>query len=242
VRRIGEQSLTGVTRRLQALRRLAQHFVHLGHLVAFPIRLEPLLELASANGLEVAPKRRQSRAQTTAGGEDTLTGSMHRAAQPVRDRGHDDAAAPAEVLSKVLLCRLPPLEDEEGGAALKAVLDRALEREPDARFSTAMEMAQALEAAGVASTAEVASWVGGLASASLQARQGSLDALDRLAVVPPAGTLISPRRSRVPMVAGLVAAALVLASAPVFWPRQPVVQTVIAPPTVASRQSVRARR
>lgn len=143
-----------------------------------------------------------------------------------------DAPSEAEVLSKVLLCRVPPLEGDEGGAALQAVLDRALEREPDSRFATAMEMAQALEVAGVASTAEVASWVGGLASMSLQARQGSLDALDRLAVTPPVAPLISPRRSRGPMVAGVVVVGLVLASAAVFWPRQPVVQTVIAPPTV----------
>lgn len=134
-----------------------------------------------------------------------------------------DAPSEAEVLSKVLLCRVPPLEDEEGGAVLQAVLDRALEREPEARFSTAMEMAQALEAAGVASTAEVASWVASHASASLQSRQSSLEALDRV-VVAPVEQVVAPLRSRVPVVAGVVALGLVIAGAALFWPRQEIVE------------------
>lgn len=134
-----------------------------------------------------------------------------------------DAPSEAEVLSKVLLCRVPPLEAEEGGAVLQAVLDRAMEREPEARFSTAMEMAQALEAAGVASTAEVASWLMSHASASLQSRQSSLESLDRV-VAAPVEKVIAPARSRVPVVAGIVAIALVIAGAALFWPRQEVVE------------------
>ena len=143
-----------------------------------------------------------------------------------------DAPSEAEVLSKVLLCRVPPLEEEEGGAVLQAVLDRAMEREPEARFSTAMEMAQALEAAGVASTAEVAHWVESHASASLQSRQSALEALDRV-VVAPVEKVLAPSRSRVPVVAGLVAVAFVIAGAALFWPRQdaePAARAVLTTP------------
>ncbi|MDP3498712.1 MAG: serine/threonine-protein kinase [Myxococcales bacterium] len=146
-----------------------------------------------------------------------------------------DAPSEAEVLSKVLLCRVPSLEDEEGGAALQAVLDRSLEREPEARFSTAMEMAQALEAAGVASTAEVASWVTRHASTSLQSRQSALEALDRV-VVAPVEKLLAPPRSRVPVIAGVVAVALVTAGAALFWPRQELVE---APRAVLTTPSPR---
>lgn len=121
-----------------------------------------------------------------------------------------DAPSEAEVLSKVLLCRVPPLD--EGLAAWQPVLDRAFERDPDARFPTALAMAEALEAVGVASTAEVAAWVSSLAKDVLAQRGASLDALERMTpapalVVPPAVPLT---RARSTPRAALVAAGLVL--------------------------------
>ncbi|MDP1916779.1 MAG: serine/threonine-protein kinase [Myxococcales bacterium] len=153
-----------------------------------------------------------------------------------------DAPSEAEVLSKVLLCRVPPLEEEEGGATLQSVLDRALEREPEARFSKAMEMAQALEAAGVASTAEVASWVLSHATASLTSRQSSLEALD-LVVVAPAVKVVAPSRARVPVMAGVVAVALIIVGAALFWRRQEVVEApravLTTPPPAATPEAPR---
>jgi hypothetical protein len=91
---------------------------------------------------------------------------------------------------------------------------------------------QALEAAGVASTAEVAHWVESHASASLQSRQSALEALDRV-VVAPVEKVLAPSRSRVPVVAGLVAVAFVIAGAALFWPRQdaePAARAVLTTP------------
>ena len=95
----------------------------------------------------------------------------------------------------------------------KRVTERKSESEPRpacTRFSSA-------------STAEVASWVASLASASLQSRQSSLEALDRV-VVAPVVKVTAPPRSRVPVLAAVVALALVTAGAALFWPRPNVVE------------------
>jgi serine/threonine-protein kinase len=115
-----------------------------------------------------------------------------------------DAASEAEVLSKVLLCRVPPLDDEV--AAWQPIIDRALEREPTARFATALEMATAIEALGVANPTEVAAWVQGLVKDVLDSHTTSVDALQRLTAAPvvPAPSATPSRR------AWLVAPVLVL--------------------------------
>jgi serine/threonine-protein kinase len=118
----------------------------------------------------------------------------------------------AALLSQVLRCQVPKLSAKGVDApALQKVLERALEREPEARFATAAEFADALEACGVASQGEVAAWVNALVGEGLAARAKEVDALDSLEVEAAAP---SPKaRSRWPVVvaiasAGVVAAAL----------------------------------
>lgn len=104
-----------------------------------------------------------------------------------------DAPSEAEVLSKVLLCRVPSLEDAL--APWQPIVDRALQREPSERFSTALEMAVALEQTGVASTDEVAAWVGSLAREAIERRGQSLEAVQQwVAPVVTAPALAEPKR------------------------------------------------
>jgi len=86
----------------------------------------------------------------------------------------------ADLLSNVLLCKVPPLASEGvDHPALQAVLDRALCREPAERYRTAAEMADALERCAPATPTEVAAWVNDVAMESLGERTRCLDALDR---------------------------------------------------------------
>jgi serine/threonine-protein kinase len=93
-----------------------------------------------------------------------------------------DAESEAEVLSKVLLCQVPPLE------VAQSVLEKALAREPSQRFATAAEMADAIEALGVASPGEVAAWLRTSAGPALAEREAMLTARRRpslaLAAIP----------------------------------------------------------
>lgn len=109
-----------------------------------------------------------------------------------------DAPSEAEVLSKVLLCRVPALEGP--AERFQAVVDRALEREPEARFGTALEMAEAIEALGAASTAELSAWVKELASDVISLRERALDQLRPASA--PSTVVDAPTRSRkvVPLV------------------------------------------
>ncbi|MHB8878435.1 MAG: serine/threonine-protein kinase [Myxococcaceae bacterium] len=91
----------------------------------------------------------------------------------------------ADTLGKVLLCKVPTLESQGVAApALQAILDCALDREPERRHRTAGELADALEKAGPASASEVAAWVGELARENLSHRARLLEDLDRLASAP----------------------------------------------------------
>lgn len=104
-----------------------------------------------------------------------------------------DAPSEAEVLSKVLLCRVPSLDDAL--APWQPIVDRALQREPSERFSTALEMAVALEQTGVASTDEVAAWVGSLAREAIERRGQSLEAVQQwVAPVVTAPVAVEPKR------------------------------------------------
>lgn len=104
-----------------------------------------------------------------------------------------DAPSEAEVLSKVLLCRVPSLDDAL--APWQPIVDRALQREPSERFSTALEMAVALEQTGVASTDEVAAWVGSLAREAIERRGQSLEAVQQwVAPVVSAPVAVEPKR------------------------------------------------
>jgi serine/threonine-protein kinase len=130
----------------------------------------------------------------------------------------------ADLLSQVLLCKVPPLADAGVDAPdLQAVLDRALAREPQERFATAAEMADALEACGTASASEVAAWVADMAADTLAQRSVALEALDQLpapdALVRPVDVAPSPPRGRAPLVA-LVVVALVAAAATVAFVSQ----------------------
>ncbi len=113
-----------------------------------------------------------------------------------------DAPSEAEVLSKVLLCRVPALEGP--AERFQAVVDRALERDPEARFATALEMAEAVEGVGAASTAELAGWVKSLASDVIGLRERALDQLQQASVPVPVSP--APRNRSGPFIAlGLVA-------------------------------------
>lgn len=90
-------------------------------------------------------------------------------------------ASEADLLSKVLLCKVPPLDSLGFSEPLvQSVLDRALARDPERRFATAREMADALEECGIASAAEIAAWVGEHAGDVLATREQALEALEQL--------------------------------------------------------------
>jgi serine/threonine-protein kinase len=158
-----------------------------------------------------------------------------------------EGANEAALLSQVLKCRVPPLAS--GGVespALQAVLDRALQREPEERFATASEMADALEACGAASPSEVAAWVKELAGETLAARQVLVETIGSVVVdapvkVEPPKSLAPKEGSRVGIWVGL---ALALAAAGAWWVTRPgpvvtleipdsgvLVTTTVPPPT-----------
>lgn len=142
-----------------------------------------------------------------------------------------DAPSEAEVLSKVLLCRVPSLDDSL--APWQPIVDRALQREPSERFSTALEMAVALEQTGVASTDEVAAWVASLAREAIARRGQSLEAVQQW-VAPIVTTPVEPKR-RSALVFALPV--LLIAGGLVVWgstqPREPS-PVIVAPPAVVA--------
>lgn len=82
----------------------------------------------------------------------------------------------ADTIERVLSMPIPSRFPPEVPPALAAVVLRALERDPEARFATCEAMADALEAAGaIASHRDVAAWVEGLARPKLQARRRALE-------------------------------------------------------------------
>ncbi|MFZ5446679.1 MAG: serine/threonine-protein kinase [Myxococcota bacterium] len=108
-----------------------------------------------------------------------------------------DAPSEAALLSQVLLCRVPTLASLGVDApALQAVLDRALQRDPADRYPTAAAMADELEATGVASAAELASWVQSLAGEQLAERSRAIEALERVELTPAAPRVVAPSQSR----------------------------------------------
>lgn len=132
----------------------------------------------------------------------------------------------AALLSQVLLCRVPPLSSVGVDApGLQAVLDRVLQREPGDRFATAAELADALEACGVATASEVAAWVKELAGAQLEAREALVRDLGNLTSAPVAAPVapapLPPARGLSPATA-LVVAALMAVVGVLFWRDRPV--------------------
>lgn len=142
----------------------------------------------------------------------------------------------ADLLSQVLLCKVPSLAElgVEVAPALQAVLDQALARAPEDRFATAAQLADALEACGVASAAEVAGWVKDLAADTLAQRTAALEGLEKLpapdALAPPAPARPAPAPVRPPpspaLLAGAVALVLLLAAA--AWGLTAVLQRTLA--------------
>ena len=99
----------------------------------------------------------------------------------------------ADLLSKVLLCKVPTLESlGAGDPPLQAILDQVLDRDPERRFSSAGQMAEALEACGAAGASEVGAWVRGLAADTLADRARVLEVLER---APIAATAVPPPKS-----------------------------------------------
>jgi serine/threonine protein kinase len=148
-----------------------------------------------------------------------------------------DAPSEAEVLSKVLLCRVPSLEDAL--APWQPIVDRALQRDPSERFSTALEMAAALEQAGVASNDEVASWVAGLAGDAIEGRGHSLEALQQWSVPASAKAVAPPPKQQRSALVFVVPALLVAGGAlALFAARQP--QSVPAPAVIVTPRALAA--
>jgi serine/threonine-protein kinase len=147
----------------------------------------------------------------------------------------------AELLSNVLLCKVPPLSGEGLELPqLQAVLDRALDREPSGRFDSAAQMAEALEACGPAAPAEVAAWVNELAAESLEYRARRVSELEQASVRPvenpPRENLRrTPYRSLLILVVTMGVLAFLVwlflpATLPIPIPPQPVVAPVKPPP------------
>lgn len=127
-----------------------------------------------------------------------------------------EGANEAALLSQVLRCRVPPLAAEGVDApGLQAVLDRVLQREPEERFATAAELADALEACGMASASEVAAWVQELAAEVLRERQRLVESLG--SVVVEAAVKVAPVPARRLSPVGPVLLVVVLAIGGAWW-------------------------
>jgi serine/threonine-protein kinase len=99
--------------------------------------------------------------------------------------GTNDAAVMARVLEGVVA---PPSKlAPHVSAELDAVVARGLAREPSARFSTAREMAEALERVGLATGRQVGEWVELVAGDALRARAAKIS-----------GTNAAPAPARAP--------------------------------------------
>ncbi len=93
----------------------------------------------------------------------------------------------ANLLERVLFAPIvaPSLRAKDVAPALDALVLRALARDPRQRFSTAREMARAIEAAiPIASRSEVGAWVERLAGDVLAARAGTMARIERDLVQP----------------------------------------------------------
>lgn len=82
----------------------------------------------------------------------------------------------AEVLTSVLQCEVPDIPGAD--PQLLLIARTALSRLPQHRYGTALVMAEAIEATGIASPSEVAAWLRGLVSETLDARQARVRALE----------------------------------------------------------------
>jgi len=95
------------------------------------------------------------------------------------------APTDAETVVRIVEHRVPPLEADP---ELVAIAERALAAEREDRFATAEEMADALEATGVASSTELAAFVRGAVpereEASSRLRQRAAEAMTRTRVAP----------------------------------------------------------
>jgi serine/threonine-protein kinase len=94
----------------------------------------------------------------------------------------------ANLLERVLFAPIvaPSLRAKDLAPALDAVVLRALARDPKQRFSTAREMARAIEAAiPIAGRSEVGAWVESLAGDVLAVRAGTMARIERDPVQPP---------------------------------------------------------
>jgi serine/threonine-protein kinase len=111
-------------------------------------------------------------------------------------------------------------------------------RSPADRFATAAELADALEACGVATASEVAAWVKELAGPQLEAREALVRDLGNLTsaavTAPVAPAPLAPARGLSPATA-LVVAALMAVVGVLFWRErpEPVTAVVDAGPPIA---------
>ena len=99
-----------------------------------------------------------------------------------------DGANPAETILQVLSLPIRPPRSKfpDLPEALEAVVMRGADREPDQRFTTAREMAAALEAAlPIAPAREIAEWVQASAGPALAARARLLERIEVAVAAPP---------------------------------------------------------
>jgi serine/threonine-protein kinase len=134
--------------------------------------------------------------------------------------------------------RPPRTVREDVPEALAAVIAKALSKDPDARFASPLEMADALRECGpIATPLEVAAYLRSVAGPALEAQREALARVERDAPLE-AAPRASPRRTRlVPLAA---AASLVLVAAiALVWRRSPpspvtASEAIVPPPAVST--------
>ena len=91
---------------------------------------------------------------------------------------------PGAILHQILHDAVPPPTSKVPSVspAVSAIVMKGLERSPDARFATALEMATALEALGPARAADVASWVEATIGGVLRERAARVQAIESASV------------------------------------------------------------
>jgi serine/threonine-protein kinase len=156
-------------------------------------------------------------------------------------RAVDNFANEGEAMAGILLGNFPRIETlrPELPAALTAIVDKALSKEPSARYATAHEMANALRNWGVASPDDVAQWVASLAAPTLERRQRLVRLAESSKEVDSGPIVQPPRKPPLAMWLGIAAGLLVTLGTGLAWRlshRAP--EKVEPPPTVATAPAV----
>jgi len=104
----------------------------------------------------------------------------------------------AKLLSLVMAGEVPPPSKVASGvpSGFDAVVMRGLDRNPAKRFSTARQMASAVEAVlGTAPTTEVGEWVERVAAEELRERANRIEEIERIATIPSKSSAPTPQEA-----------------------------------------------